>query len=318
MHDESGTPHFILSVDDDPEIRELLHEVITTHLGHWSSTAVDGVDALEELTKKHYDIVIADLSMPRMDGLELIKQIKDQFDDVDVIAVTAYQTKYKYTDVIAVGANDFICKPLNLNELEAKINRITRERRLRDELKRLSIRDGLTGLYNRRYFDENLRREAGRAVRQHYGLFLLLIDIDHFKRYNDKFGHQQGDKVLKELARIMNYYSRNNVDSVYRYGGDEFAVIIPHANHEQAMMVAERLRNKFNESDPGFTSLSIGVAKLEGNIKTLEKDLESLLGAADRFLYLAKQRGGDQICTADENAHLTDSPLSTPSSRPMV
>lgn len=246
--------------------------------------------------------------MPRMNGIELTKRIKTDFEDIDVVVVTGYQEEYKYTDVIEIGASDFISKPFNINELEAKINRIIRERELRAELKRLSIRDGLTSLYNRRYFDENLKREAIRAFRQHYGLFLLLVDVDNFKVYNDQLGHQKGDDLLKELARLMMFYSRDNVDSVYRYGGDEFAVIIPHAKHEQAMLVAKRLRNKFNKSNLGPASLSIGMAQLEGELNTLEQDLETLLRIADQHLYLAKNNGGDQICTANQNSHL-DNPL---------
>ena len=170
----------VLCVDDDPGIRELLHEIIT-RLGHRMITAVDGIDALEKLADDHFDIVITDINMPRMDGIELIKRIKTELDDVDVIAITAYEMTYKYTDIIALGASDFISKPFNVNELEAKLNRILRERRLRDGLKRLSTRDGLTGLYNRRYFDENFEHEASRAFRQNYSLYLLFIDLDGFK-----------------------------------------------------------------------------------------------------------------------------------------
>ena len=296
---KSKTPYTILSVDDDTEMIGLLHEVVS-QLGHTSVTAVDGIDALEKLGENQFDIVITDISMPRMNGIDLTKRIKTDLDDVDVVVVTGYQDEYKYTDVIDIGASDFISKPFNINELEAKINRIIRERELRAELKRLSIRDGLTGLFNRRYFDENLKREAIRAFRQHYGLFLLLVDVDNFKDYNDQFGHQKGDDLLKELARLMMLYSRDNVDSVYRYGGDEFAVIIPHAEHQQATMVAKRLRSKFNSSNLGPASLSMGMAQLEGRLKSLERDLENLLRTADQYLYVAKNNGGDQICAAEE------------------
>ncbi len=299
----------ILTVDDDAEMLNLLHEVIS-QLGHTSVTAVDGIDAMEKLQENQFDIIITDINMPRMDGIELTKQVKADFEDVDVLTVTGYETEYKYTDVIEIGASDFISKPFNINELEAKINRIIRERELRAELTRLSIRDGLTGLYNRRYFDDNLKREAIRAFRQHYGLFLLLLDVDNFKEYNDKFGHQKGDALLRELARLMMLYSRDNVDSVYRYGGDEFAVIIPHAEFKQAIIVARRLRSKFNASNLGPASLSMGVAELEGGLETLENDLENLLRSADQHLYLAKNNGGDRICAADEN-----SPLSQPESQ---
>lgn len=314
MDKEYRNPYSILSVDDDMEMLDLLHEVVS-QLGHDSMTAVDGVDALEKLEENQFDIVITDISMPRMNGIELTKRIKADLEDTDVLVVTGYQEEYKYTDVIEIGASDFISKPFNINELEAKINRIIRERELRAELKRLSIRDGLTGLYNRRYFDENLKREAIRAFRQHYGLFLLLVDVDNFKDYNDHFGHQKGDELLKELARLMMLYSRDNVDSVYRYGGDEFAVIIPHAEHKQAMMVAKRLRSKFNMCKLGSASLSMGMAQLQGGLNTLEHDLENLLRTADQYLYLAKNNGGDQIRAADKDSHLVDPPLDKPKYR---
>jgi len=307
---EKQTSYSVLSVDDEEEMIGLLHEVVS-QLGHTSVTAVDGVDALEKLGENEFDIIITDISMPRMNGIELTKRIKTDFEDIDVVVVTGYQEEYKYTDVIEIGASDFISKPFNINELEAKINRIIRERELRAELKRLSIRDGLTSLYNRRYFDENLKREAIRAFRQRYGLFLLLVDVDNFKEYNDQFGHQKGDDLLKELARLMMFYSRDNVDSVYRYGGDEFAVIIPHAKHEQAILVAQRLRNKFNTSKLGPAFLSMGMAQLAGGLKTLEQDLETLLRIADQHLYLAKNNGGDQICTANQDSHFDNPPLNT-------
>jgi diguanylate cyclase (GGDEF)-like protein len=311
VRQESQTPYSILSVDDDAEMLGLLHEVVN-QLGHRSATAVDGIDALQKLREKHFDIVITDISMPRMNGIELTKKIKADFEDTDVLVVTGYQETYKYTDVIEIGASDFISKPFNINELEAKINRIIRERGLRAALKRLSIRDGLTDLYNRRYFDENLKREAIRAFRQHYGLFLLLVDVDRFKDYNDRFGHQKGDLLLKELASLMMLYSRENVDSVYRYGGDEFALIIPHAKYEQAVMVAKRLRSKFNASNLGPASLSMGMAPLKGRLETLEQDIENLLRTADHYLYMAKHNGGDQICAAERDSGQENPPLARP------
>jgi PleD family two-component response regulator len=191
----TGTGKSVLCVDDDPGIRGLLHEIIAS-LGHSSITAADGIDALEKLEDGHFDMVITDINMPRMDGIELINKITTDFSDMDIIVITAYEMTYKYTDIIALGASDFISKPFDMNELEAKLNRILRERRLRAQLKRLSTRDGLTGLYNRRHFDENLEHEVSRALRQSYSLHLLFIDLDGLKAYNDKFGHQLGDNLL--------------------------------------------------------------------------------------------------------------------------
>ncbi len=288
----------VLSVDDDGELRELLHELIC-QMGHASVTATDGVDALEKMEEKQFDIVITDINMPRLNGVGLIKRLTSDFSDTDVIAITGYQTEYNYTDIIALGASDFISKPINIDEFEAKIKRIVRERNMRFELRRLSTCDALTGLYNRRHLDDNLQNEAIRASRQHYDLYLLLIDIDNFKVYNDKYGHQQGDRLLQELARIILRSIRDNVDSGYRYGGDEFAATILHTNPQQALMVAERLRTEYNARNLLPTSLSIGIAKLKNSHGTLEEDLDDLIRKADQALYLAKNNGGDQNVMLD-------------------
>jgi diguanylate cyclase (GGDEF)-like protein len=295
MDQVAQTGKSVLCVDDDQGIRELLYEIIT-RLGHNTITAVDGIDALERLVDDHFDIVVTDISMPRMDGIELIKRIKTDFDEVDVIVITAYGMKYKYTEIIALGASDFISKPFNVNELEAKLDRILRERELRVELKELSTLDGLTGLYNRRYFDENLKHEASRAFRQNYNLYLLFLDLDGFKAYNDKYGHQEGDKLLKELAKVILDNIRKEVDSAYRYGGDEFAVILPHASRQQALMVAQRLLSSFRKKSMSSSGLSIGLAKLEGSGETLKENLESLIRNADQAAYRAKINGGNQVC----------------------
>jgi diguanylate cyclase (GGDEF)-like protein len=269
-------------------------------MGHVSKTAADGVDALEKMEEQQFDIVITDINMPRLNGVGLIKRIASDFSDTDVIAITGYQTEYNYTDIIALGASDFISKPINIDEFEAKIKRIVRERNMRFELRRLSTCDALTGLYNRRHLDENLPNEAIRASRQHYDLYLLLIDIDNFKVYNDKYGHQQGDRLLKELAQIISRSIRDNVDSGYRYGGDEFAATVLHANPQQALMVAERLRTEYNAKNLVPTSLSIGIAKLKNSHRTLAENLDALIREADQALYLAKNNGGDQNVMLEE------------------
>jgi two-component system cell cycle response regulator len=290
---ENRAQQTVLSVDDDGELRELLHELIC-EMGHASVTAADGVDALKKMEENQFDIVITDINMPRLNGIGLIKRIASDYSDTDVIAITGYQTEYNYTDIIALGASDFISKPINIDEFEAKIKRVVRERNMRFELRRLSNCDALTGLYNRRHLDDNLSNEAIRASRQHYDLYLLLIDIDNFKVYNDKYGHQQGDRLLKELAQILSHSIRENVDSAYRYGGDEFAATILHANPQQALMVAERLRAEYNAKNLVPTSLSIGISKLKNSHRTLEEDLDELIREADQALYLAKNNGGDQ------------------------
>ena len=293
MEKEDKDRQSVLSVDDDNDLRDLLHELITG-MGLISATAVDGMDALEKMKEDQFDIVITDINMPRLNGIGLIKRVAAEYSDTDVIAITGFQTEYNYTDIIALGASDFISKPINMNEFEAKIKRILRERNMRFELKQLSTRDSLTGLYNRRYLDDNLRNEAIRASRQHYDLYLLLIDIDNFKTYNDQYGHQQGDRLLQELAQIISGNIRNNVDSGYRYGGDEFAVTVLHANPRQALMVADRFCREYNKKNLIPTSLSIGIAKLKNSSNDLVQDLDNMVREADQALYLAKNNGGNQ------------------------
>jgi two-component system cell cycle response regulator len=301
MEREDKDRQSVLSVDDDRDLRDLLHELITG-MGLISATAVDGMDALEKMKEDQFDIVITDINMPRLNGIGLIKRVAAEYSDTDVIAITGFQTEYNYTDIIALGASDFISKPINMNEFEAKIKRILRERNMRFELKQLSTRDSLTGLYNRRYLDENLRNEAIRASRQHYDLYLLLIDIDNFKIYNDKYGHQQGDRLLQELAQIISGNIRNNVDSGYRYGGDEFAVTVLHANPRQALMVADRFCREYNKKNLIPTSLSIGIAKLKNSSNDLGLDLDNMVREADQALYLAKNNGGNQKVMLELNS----------------
>ena len=137
MDQVTRTGKSILCVDDDPEFLDLLHEIIS-FMGHDTITAVDGIDALEKLADGHFNIVVTDLNMPRMDGIELIKKIKTDFDDVDIIAITSYEMKYHYMDILKLGATDFLPKPFDANQLEAKLNMILRERKMRAELKRLT------------------------------------------------------------------------------------------------------------------------------------------------------------------------------------
>ncbi len=164
--------------------------------------------------------------MPGMDGLELIRSVQSAFPEVSIIAMTGYSRGYRYIDVINSGAKDFINKPFGIEELEAKIRRAIRERNALKELSRLSITDSLTGLYNQRHFYARLKEEIVRAQRQKHPLALVLLDMDNFKTYNDTHGHLAGDELLQNVGRIINNCIRENVDSGYRYGGDEFAIIL--------------------------------------------------------------------------------------------
>lgn len=285
----------ILAVDDDPFIRNLLSEIMS-RLGYEHDLAGDGMEALALLKNNFYSIVITDARMPRLNGIDLTRRIKKDALDTDVIVITAYNADYKYTDVISAGASDFISKPFNINELEAKLNRLIRERALRHELERLSNRDGLTNIFNRRYFNAKIEEESHRAYRQGYNLYLILIDVDRFKEYNDANGHCLGDNLLRHLAHVISTSIRENVDWAFRYGGDEFAAIVAQATKDQAEKIANRIRLNYNSAHLNPTSLSIGVARLEyEKTLTLEENINRLIGKADESLYISKNAGGDRI-----------------------
>jgi two-component system cell cycle response regulator len=284
-------PQSILVVDDEQQVCEILAEALSAR-GHLVGMATDGADALEKMKDTRYSIIITDMDMPRMDGMQLIQSVAHSNHGIDVIAITGHTMRYTYTDVVEAGAADFLTKPFTLNELEAKINRVVRERDLRDKLERLATRDPLTGLSNRRYFLETVRKEAIRAVRYRHPLFMFFIDIDHFKSYNDQFGHQAGDDLLEKLAFVLQASIRLDVDSAFRYGGDEFVLLLPHLPGVQAVVVAERIRENFNRLDLKPTSLSIGIAKYLDRCEAIEEDVDDMILRSDRALYYAKHNGG--------------------------
>ena len=285
----------ILIVDDDEAVRSILAELVRI-FGFNSETSSGGYDALNRVDKSPYDLIITDINMPDLNGLELIKKVKESHPEIDLIAITGFDMDYRYTDVIEMGASDFIVKPFENNELQAKINRVFREQDLRRKLENLSIRDGLTDLYNRRYFEQRLREEIIRAHRQKYPLFLLLIDIDRFKMFNDTNGHQGGDRLLKELAKAINHSIRNEVDTGFRYGGDEFGVIAPQVNRKQAAMIAHRIIRQYESiEEERLTSLSIGIAQLTESNKLEPEKAENLIKHADIALFRSKRLGGGHI-----------------------
>jgi diguanylate cyclase (GGDEF)-like protein len=291
----------ILLVDDDPAIIEILSGLMT-HFGYVSDTARNGKDAVEKLQEHSYQIVLTDMMMPGMSGMDLLKHISSHYPQTKVMVLTGYDRSFSYTDVIKAGASDFISKPFNTDELEAKINRLAREIGLVQQLERLSILDSLTDLYNRRYFDTKIEEEARRAYRQNHNLYLAVIDVDNLKEINDKYGHLEGDKILKSVGDILKQCIRANVDWSFRYGGDEFCVILTQVSPEQAQMTAERILQSFNENKPDLTGLSIGLAKfVRSNDKDWSEDIDALVQRADLALYKAKQTGRNRVVISRVN-----------------
>jgi two-component system, cell cycle response regulator len=289
----------ILIVDDDQLVLELLGLSISS-FGFEPVAAHNGKEALAYLEEQEFEIVITDMMMPEMDGMQLLAEINKRYPKTDVIVVTGYTGTFSYMDVIRAGASDFISKPFNSDELEAKINRILREHQLISKLEHLSNCDHLTELYNRRYFDQKIVEEAHRATRQNYPLFLIMLDVDNFKAYNDQYGHQRGDQVLINIADILRRCTRADVDLLFRHGGDEFSIITPHVTREQVTGVGERIIKSFTEGAFKNTGLSLGIAKFQRTENSWAHDIHNLVSRADQALYRAKAQGRNQMIFAHE------------------
>lgn len=278
-------------------------------MGKFTVDTVDSAEkALEFLKNNPVGIVITDILMTGMDGLELTDIIKRDH-DTDVIVITGYSGNYSYEDAIGKGASDFIFKPVRYEELILRINRVLRERRLASDraqmlvkLKEMAITDGLTRLYNSRYFYTQIDMEIDRQNRYLHPLSLLLLDIDDFKAYNDTFGHLDGDKVLMRLGKIIKSCLRT-MDSAYRYGGEEFTVILPETSVNEAVTVASRIQSRL--SDENFVSmtgtqstitLSIGVTEYHPG-----EDVSVFIQRADKAMYQSKEKGKNTITVLTEN-----------------
>jgi diguanylate cyclase (GGDEF)-like protein len=292
----------VLIVDDDAAIRESMNEFVDMS-GYQSSTASSAEEALERLSLGEIDVVITDIMLPGMDGLELTDRIKKDY-DIDVIVMTGYSGDYSYEEAISKGASDFVFKPVRFEELLLRLRRVLKERLLTqervhmlDKLKRLSITDGLTKLYNSRYFYNQIRAEIDRTSRYQRPLSLLLLDIDQFKEYNDSYGHLEGDKVLISMGGVIKSCLRK-MDSAYRYGGEEFTVILPETEGDEAATVAERIRSMVAEDrfypqgddDPRTITISIGVTEY-----VPDEEVAIFVQRADKAMYLSKQSGRNRV-----------------------
>ena len=291
----------ILIVDDDLAVRSTMHEYITT-AGYYSEAVACAEDALELLETDNFHVVIADIMLPGMGGLELTKLIKRDHTS-DVIVMTGYSDDYSYEEAINIGASDFVIKPVRLEELLLRLKRVLKERdhtneriRMMEKLQKLAITDGLTRLYNSRSFYSQLEMEIDRVNRYQHPLTLLLLDIDHFKVYNDKFGHLEGDKVLVRFSQIIRSCLRTN-DSAYRYGGEEFTVILPETASEEARTVAQRIRaaleaEPFSPMNGEAVTVTISIGVTEYSAK---EELTTFISRADQAMYCSKRSGRNKV-----------------------
>ena len=291
----------ILVVEDDIVVSNLLVEFLIKS-GFQIKSAKSAEEAEKILKNEEINTVITDIKLPGTDGIKFANNIKKKY-NLDVIAMTAYSSEYSYEDAIKNGASDLIFKPVKLNELILRINRVIKERSLLDErdkmikkLKKLTIEDSLTGLYNSRHFFDQLDKEIKRSDRYLHPISLMFIDIDNFKGVNDTYGHMIGDKILALIAKRIKACLRSN-DTAYRFAGDEFTIILPETTSSEAKFVADRILAKFaheslviNEKEISEITLSIGIAEYQMN-----EGNQQFLHRADVTMYEAKQRGGNSV-----------------------
>lgn len=291
----------VLVVDDDEAVRNTMNEYIQA-AGYNSEAVSCAEEALEILQKDEFQVIITDINLPAMGGLELTKSIR-QNNDSDVIVMTGYGDDYSYEEAINIGASDFVIKPVRLEELLLRLKRVLKERELTKErvrmmkkLQKLAVTDGLTKLYNSRSFYSQLETEVDRFNRYKHPLALLLLDLDHFKEYNDSYGHLEGDKILVRFSQIIKSCLRTN-DSAYRYGGEEFTVILPETAGPEANTVAQRIRSSLeaerfspgNGQDAQIT-ISIGVTEYQE-----KEELSTFIQRADKAMYVSKQNGRNKV-----------------------
>ncbi len=297
----SPTDTRILIVDDEVAVRSTMSEYLK-NAGYYPETVSCAEEALEALGKEDFPVVVTDIMLPAMGGLELTKLIKRDTTS-DVIVITGYSDDFSYEEAINIGASDFVIKPVRLEELLLRLKRVLKERKLTNErirmmekLQKLAITDGLTRLYNSRSFYSQLELEIDRIKRYQHPLTLLLLDIDHFKGYNDTYGHLEGDKVLVRFSQIIRSCLRTN-DSAYRYGGEEFTVILPETAGEEAHTVAQRIRaaleaEPFSPRDGEVVTVTISIGVTEYSPK---EELSTFIQRADQAMYHSKRSGRNKV-----------------------
>ncbi len=287
----------VLVIDDDVDVHRLLkarlrHEEIdlVESLG-----AQEGLDTARELRPA---VVLLDLEMPDDDGFRVLRQLKEdpRTRDVLVIILTAASSTQDKVTAFDLGAIDYITKPFNMTELRVRLRSALRTHELVQMLAQRAQIDGLSGLWNRAYFDRRWMEEVASCTRYGSPLSLAMLDLDHFKSVNDSFGHPAGDLVIQGFARLLTREVRLE-DVACRYGGEEFAIILPHTGPEAARQLCERVRDSVAGTvwarHPDRTiTVSIGVA---GSAASTDLTPEAWVEMADDALYLAKQSGRNRV-----------------------
>lgn len=297
----------LLIVDDQPVNIQALYQVFCAD--HQVLMATSGEQALELCATRQPDLVLLDVVMPGMDGYEVCRRLKahETTRDIPIIFVTAHSDEEAETRGLNAGAVDFISKPINPNIVRARVRTHLTLKAQSDLLRQWVYIDGLTGVHNRRHFDERFEIEWARSVRYGTTLSVILLDVDFFKRYNDRYGHQAGDDCLRRVANTLQNTLKRSGDLIARYGGEEFVCLLPNTDLSGALTLASILGQKVFEQQiehadspvmPVITS-SLGVCcKREG---ACDDSALAFLREADVQLYTAKMQGRNRVCGVELN-----------------
>lgn len=261
--------------------------------------APTGHEAFALLERNMPDLIVLDIVLPDIDGFEICKRIRQEgrFEFLPILFFTSSANMDNKLLGLQLGATDFLSKECDPRELILRIKNLLHSKKMFDEMVRLSIIDGLTHVYNRRYFQHRLIDEFERSKRYKHDFCCMIIDIDHFKKINDSRGHPVGDSVIKKIAAILRRNTRG-ADVLCRYGGDEFGMLLPETNFKGAFVTAERIRRVVEKAEFGDSKSSLSITLSCGISSLVENgamNMEELLTQADVALYQAKKAGRNRI-----------------------